>query len=179
MRFWGFSCFSLSAAALFLVMAVSSPPPAAGAGPDYMQPSRPAAVVSYGGVNEMIEKVGRDAMEEFSDFFGPAVVNVEPFVLVDRYPRATVSALGLALADRMVAGINDDSVSRVPPEGEPRPQWLMGMLQEMDGYLRIHIYGINMRGERRSFVAVVEMSEPLYRALHARVGRSGAESAAP
>jgi hypothetical protein len=161
--------------ALVLVAAAASPA-LAGPGPDYMQP-RPAgeAVVSYGGVNEMIDRIGQDAISRFRDFFGPAMVNVEPFVLVDRYPRPAVSALGLALADQMIARINDDSVSRLPPEDDPQPQWLMGMLQEMDGYLRIHIYGVNMRGERRSFVAVVEMSEPLYRALHARVGRETME----
>ena len=163
MRFFRF--FSVAVLLAFSSVCAAEP------GPDYMHPrSAEPAAASYGGVNEMIDRVSREAMTRFYDFFGPAVVNVEPFVLVDRYPRATVSVLGLALADQMIARINDDSVSRIPPEGEPRPQWLLGMLQELDGVLRIHIYGVNMRGERRSFVATVEMSEPLYRALHARVG---------
>ncbi len=148
----------------------------AGAGetvaPDYMQRHQKtrAVVESYAGVNDLIDRISNEAMAGFYDFFGPVMVNVEPFVLVDRYPRATVSQLGLALADQMIARINNDSISRAKMSGKPQPQWLFGMLQEIDGHLRVHIYGVNMRGERRSSVVTVEMSEPVYRSLYARVG---------
>jgi hypothetical protein len=48
-------------------------------------------------------------------------------------------------------------------------QRISGILQEVDGYLRIHIIAANTRGERRSYVVNVEMSEPIYRALHSYV----------
>jgi len=153
---------------LFSVTAVC----AQGPGPDYMQvrPGSQPVVESYSGVSDLVDRVSREAMSRFYDFFGPVMVNVEPFVLIDRYPRTTVSQLGLILADQMVAHINNDSVSRPKIEGEAQPQWLFGLLQEIDGHLRVHIYGVNMRGERRSCVVTVEMSEPVYRALYARVG---------
>jgi len=163
---WGF-CFALLFCLFPNITAAAEV-----AAPDYMKrpTAEPIVVSSYSGVLDLTDRISREAMAGFYDFFGPVTVNVEPFVVVDRYPRATVSQLGLTLADQMVARINNDSVSRPRPTGEGQEQWLFGLLQEIDGHLRVHIYGINMRGERRSAVVTVEMSEPVYRSLHARVG---------
>ena len=76
--------------------------------------------------------------------------------------------------DRIVtaATINNNSVAQYVPKGDGKyDQKVQGVLQEMDGLLRIHISGVNSRGERRSYVVNVEMSEPIYRAMHSYVGQ--------
>lgn len=128
---------------------------------------------SYSSLPELVSLICEDAINQFYDFYGSNDILVEPFTLISESKTGKVSMLGLSLADQMTARINNDSVTRFtiePDQENQHQQWLRGMLQELDGYLRIHISGANANGERRSYVVNVEMSEPIYRALHTDVG---------
>ena len=121
---------------------------------------------NYSGLAKLITMVCDDALERFQGFYGSTVVRVEPFTTIGFYEKNKQSELGMTLADQMTAVINNDTrVNRNLPSGIT-PQKLNGVLQEVDGYLRIHISGVNTSGARTSFVISVEMSEPIYRALH-------------
>ncbi|MEW6594542.1 MAG: hypothetical protein AB1413_06705 [Thermodesulfobacteriota bacterium] len=123
---------------------------------------------NYASLSHLVTIVCDDAMERFYNFFGASPVAVEPFQVVGEFsvaPRVTL--LGATLADQMSAGINNEAVAQPGPAGSE--QRLRGLLQEVDGYLRIHMSGRNSRGEWRSYVVTVEMSEPIYRALHSYV----------
>ena len=123
---------------------------------------------NYSTLTALVNNICNDAIVNFSDFFTPASVTVHPFVTLDS-PQAT-SVLGVILADQMLAMINNETSGRFASQHSPsESQELTGLIQEMDGYLRIHISGKNEHGEKRSHVVAVEMSEPLYRALHANV----------
>jgi len=141
-------------------------------GGEFTIEERPVEVVSYknySGLSELVSMICDDAIERFHGFYGPTVVNVSPFATNNGTGSAKVSKLGVTLADQMIAMINNDTLamtdtSRQYPESYE--QNLFGILQEMDGYLRIHINGRNIDGKRVSYVATIEMSEPIYRALH-------------
>lgn len=136
--------------------------------PVVTKPEAPGS--NYASLSHLVTMVCDDAMERFYDFFGASPVAVEPFQVVGEFlvaPR--VSLLGATLADQMSAGINNEAVAQPTPAGATTEQRLRGLLQEMDGYLRIHMSGQNSRGEWRSYVVTVEMSEPIYRALHSYV----------
>lgn len=149
------------APAAFTMEGVSGEPAAA--------PPEPTAS-NYASLSHVVTIVCDDAMEKFYNFFGAAPVAVEPFVVVGEFPAAKrVSMLGATLADQMSAGINNEAVAQPAPASASTEQRLRGLLQEMDGYLRIHMSGQNNRGEWRSYVVTVEMSEPIYRALHSYV----------
>ncbi|WP_218915004.1 hypothetical protein [Desulfurivibrio alkaliphilus] len=131
----------------------------------------PDSPEGYGSLSELVVLIGEDAAGQFADFFAAGPVRVTPFkVIGEGLPRRT-TLLGATLADQMTAVIN--SVPEAEAERELRPardeQLLRGVLQELDGYLRIHISGRNNRGQWRSYVANVEMSEAVYRALHTYV----------
>ena len=79
-----------------------------------------------------------------------------------------MTLLGVTLADQMIAMINNNPID--PKVRGQHNQTLSGVLQELDGLLRIHISGKNSRAVRRSFSVNVEMSEALYRALHTQLG---------
>ncbi|OGQ85966.1 MAG: hypothetical protein A2512_01400 [Deltaproteobacteria bacterium RIFOXYD12_FULL_56_24] len=122
----------------------------------------------YSSLTGMVTMVGRDAMEQLHGFFAPVPVTVEPFIVLDEFSRRQrVSLLGVTLAEQVAAVIGNESpvVWRPAAAGEGE-QRVSGVLQEVAGYLRIHIIAANSRGERRNYVLNVEMSEPVYRALH-------------
>jgi hypothetical protein len=110
-------------------------------------------------------------MEHLHGFFAAEPVTIEPFIVLSEFStRQRVSLLGATLAEQMAAVIGNESLAmwRSPSAGE-HEQRVSGILQEVNGYLRIHIIAANTRGDRRSYVVNVEMSEPIYRALHSYV----------
>jgi len=123
----------------------------------------------YDGLAELVTIICDDVIEKMRGFFGPTVVDVQPFVCFGQYQENKISSLGITLADQMIAMINND-VRGAKPElsdyANHYPQKLRGSLQEVDGYLHIHISAANVYGERFSYTTNVEMSEPIYRALH-------------
>lgn len=126
---------------------------------------------NYASLPSLIAMVGSDAMEHLNGFFAAEPVTIEPFIVLSEFStRQRVSLLGATLAEQMAAVISNESLavwrSAAPGEYE---QKVSGVLQEVDGYLRIHIIAANTRGDRRSYVVNVEMSEPIYRALHSYV----------
>lgn len=123
-------------------------------------------VRNYASLSNMVIMVCDDAMEQFYNFYGPQPVLVEPFRVLGEFSPRRVTLLGATLADQMAAVINNEAVAQQPPAKTVYDQRLRGVLQEIDGYLRIHMSGQNSRGEWRSYVVTVEMSEPIYRALH-------------
>lgn len=120
---------------------------------------------SYANLPELVALICDDASRQFDEFFGPSAIKVRPFNVISDYRIEKVTILGITLADQMAAMINCYSVSQVPAD-VTHEQIVGGMLEEMDGFLRVHIHGRNVYGERRAYVANVEMSEPIYRALH-------------
>lgn len=125
---------------------------------------------NYASLSHMVSMVCDEAMDRFYNFFGSSPVAVEPFQVVGEFSVARrVTLLGATLADQMSAGINNEAVAQPAPASATTEQRLRGLLQELDGYLRIHMSGQNNRGEWRSYVVTVEMSEPIYRALHSYV----------
>ena len=133
--------------------------------PNLGEPDR-ITVQNYANLPELITLVCDDAMESFWEFYGPTTVQVVPFRVIADYRVKKTTILGITLADQMAAMINSQAVPEYPVSVR-HPQKLEGVIEEMDGFLRIHINGRNVRGERRSYSVNVEMSEPIYRALHA------------
>ena len=121
---------------------------------------------NYSGLADLINMICDDALERFQAFYGSTVVKVEPFTTIGFYEKNKQSELGMTLADQMTAVINNDTLVNHGGALGLTTQKLNGVLQEVDGYLRIHISGVNAAGERTSYVVSVEMSEPIYRALH-------------
>lgn len=120
---------------------------------------------SYANLSELVAMICDDASRQFDEFFGPSVIKVRPFNVISDYRIKKMTILGITLADQMAAMINCYSVSQIPAE-DSYEQIVGGMLEEIDGFLRVHIHGRNVYGERRAYVANVEMSESIYRALH-------------
>lgn len=121
---------------------------------------------NYSGLADLITMICDDALERFQDFYGPSLVTVEPFTTIGLYQGGKRSELGVTLADQMSAIINNDTLTGNGQARGRNAQRLKGVLQEVDGFLRIHLSGINAAGARTSYVVSVEMSEPIYRALH-------------
>jgi hypothetical protein len=121
----------------------------------------------YATLPALLAQVGSEAMAQFQDFFDLAPLVVEPFVhLRQDAGRPRISLLGAMLAEQMAVVLGNEALVQWPlPQGE-LGQYLSGSLLETDGYLRVQISGSNTRGELRSHVVNVEMSEPIYRALH-------------
>ena len=133
------------------------------------QPIEIVSYQSYSGLSELVSMICDDAIERFQGFYGPTVVNVTPFATNGSVQKVKVSKLGVTLADQMIAMINNDTLvmaNAARQNTESYEQNLFGVLEEIDGYLRVHINGRNVEGKRVSYVANVEMSEPIYRALH-------------
>lgn len=141
-------------------------------GGEFAAEEQPIEIVShqsYSGLSELVSMICDDAIERFQGFYGPTVVDVSPFETPGKTSQAKVTKLGVTLADQMIAMINNDTLVMIDdskPQTGNYGQKLSGVLQEIDGYLRIHISGRNANGKRVSYVANVEMSEPIYRALH-------------
>ncbi|MGV1100507.1 hypothetical protein ACUUL3_14020 [Thiovibrio sp. JS02] len=139
------------------------------------QPAEEAAesisLRNYSSLTSLVAMIGHDAMAQLQDFFDVSPVTIEPFVVLDEFTRKQrISMLGATLADQMAAEVSNGSLAvwRPATKGE-HEQRVSGLLQEVDGYLRVHITAVNTRGERRAYVVSVEMSEPIYRALHSYV----------
>ena len=127
---------------------------------------------NYSGLAGLVTMVCSDGSKRFDGFFNSARVQVDPFVVLGEFKQRQVTLLGATMADQMTAMINNQAMIRDVQEADGKyVQKMFGVLQELDGFLRIHICGVNSSGERRSFVVNVEMSEPVYRALHTYVGR--------
>lgn len=126
---------------------------------------------SYASLASLVAMVGSDAMAQLHGFFAAEPVTIEPFIVLDEFAvRRRISLLGATLAEQMAAVISNESLAVGRPAAvDAHEQRISGVLQEMGGYLRIHIIAANTRGEQRSHVVNVEMSEPIYRALHSYV----------
>lgn len=125
---------------------------------------------NYTGLSELITMICDDAISTLQGFFGPTVVEVQPFITFGQFQENKISSLGISLADQMMAMVNNDTAANAEntPAGETKEhqQKLRGTIQEIDGFLRIHISAVNVYGERLSHTTTVEMSEPIYRAMH-------------
>ncbi len=125
---------------------------------------------SYAGLAELITLICDDAIYKLQGFYGPSVIEIQPFITFGQFQENKISSLGISLADQMMAMVNNDTVVNAEntPAGPAKEhqQKLRGALQEVDGFLRIHISAANVHGERMSYTTTVEMSEPIYRALH-------------
>lgn len=137
---------------------------------DVPAPRESGPVQGYASVPGVVSIFSRDAIGQFKYFFAAAPVVVEPFLVIGEFSSAKkMTTLGMTLADQMAAVINNEALAPMEGAGGGTPQRIWGFLQEADGYLRVHVTGENSRGERRSYVVNVQMSEPIYRALHTYV----------
>ncbi len=144
-------------------------------------PQAPKTFRNYAGLSELIGMICDDAVRQFQGFFEQSLVRVESFPFLWEFEHQRPSMLGITLADQMAAVLNGHTSmgawsqrdQYATPDTSAAPvQWVQGTLQEMDGYLRLHISGSNASGERRSYVVNAEMSESIYRALHTSPVRS-------
>jgi hypothetical protein len=121
---------------------------------------------NYSGLSDLITTVCDEALGRFQDFYEPSVIIVEPFTTIGFYEKNKQSELGVTLADQITAVMNNGTLKTKGRASGETTQKMNGVLQEVDGYLRIHLNGINADGEKASYVISVEMSAPIYRALH-------------
>lgn len=137
---------------------------------DVPAPLESGPAQGYASVPGVVSLFSRDAIGQFKYFFAAAPVVVEPFIVIDEFSSSKkMTTLGITLADQMAAVINNEAVAPGKGAGGGAPQRIWGFLQEAGGYLRVHVTGENSRGEHRSYVVNVQMSEPIYRALHTYV----------
>jgi len=134
----------------------------------------PAGMVTlrnYASLPDLVAMIGSGAIEQMQDFFDAAPVTIEPFIVLGEFSKKQkISMLGATLSDQMAAVVGNETLAVWRPAGiGGYEQKVSGLMQEIDGYLRVHITAVNTRGERRSHVVNVEMSEPVYRALHSYV----------
>lgn len=128
---------------------------------------------NYSSLPGLIAMLGQETMAQLQDFFLAEPVFVEPFIVLNEFStRAKISLFGATLAEHLAAVVGNESLSVWrPAERATHQQSLSGVLQEIDGYLRVHALAVNARGESRSCVVNVQMTEPIYRALHRYVSR--------
>ena len=120
------------------------------------QPIEIVSHQSYSGLSELVSMICDDAIDRFQGFYGSTVVNVSPFASSSSIKNAKVSRLGVTLADQMIAMVNNDTLvmgNSAGQDGKTYEQNLSGVLQEIDGYLRVHMSGRNVVGKRFSYVA--------------------------
>ncbi|MFO7761653.1 MAG: hypothetical protein R6V20_08600 [Desulfobia sp.] len=134
----------------------------------------------YTNLDQLISAICRDALIEFQDFYLADQVTVKPFQLISGYDVPKTTLLGVTLADQMAADLSGNSTlswfhrmtagfNGIIRPGERYEPKIEGLIEELDGYLRVHITACNSFGEKRDFVVSAEMSEPLYQAFHTRV----------
>ena len=124
----------------------------------------------YASLPGVVSIFSRDAIGQFKYFFAATPVVVEPFIVINEFSSSKkMTTLGITLADQMAAVINNEALAPKKGAEGKTPQRIWGFLQEAGGYLRVHVTGENSLGERRSYVVNVQMSEPIYRALHTYV----------
>jgi len=158
---------------LFLLAALLAPPLWAmdEAGPEMITEDEYPKQISYqrySNLAELVTMICDDASGVFQGFYGPQEVEVSPFAVVGDYQVHKMTMLGITLADQMAAMINREPAANYAA-GNNFPQKMEGVIEEVDGYLRVRISGRNFVGEGRSHVVSVEMSEPIYRFLHSYV----------
>lgn len=165
-------CLVLLLAASPLLLAPLSTISAEELGAEFVSEVPPPEIVSYqsySSLSELVTMICDDAIERFQGFYGPTAVHVKPFATVGEFQRGKQSKLGITIADQMIAMVNNDTIMLTEEDlekpGRSYAQRLDGVLEEVDGYLRIHISGVNVYGERISYVANVEMSESIYRSM--------------
>lgn len=124
------------------------------------------SVQNYSGLADLVSMICENALDRFQGFYGPSVVMVKPFALLGDTEPGRSTELGVTLADQMTAMINNETKDRLVSVSGSTPQTMQGVLQEVGGYLRVHMSGVNAAGQRTSYVVIVEMSESIYRALH-------------
>lgn len=135
-----------------------------------LEPASSTPPQSYASVPGFVSMFSRDAIGQFKYFFASSPVAVEPFIVIGEFSSSKkMTTLGITLADQMAAVINNEAEASMAKAKGDSPQRIWGILQEADGYLRVHVTGVNACGERRSYVVNVQMSEPIYRALHSYV----------
>lgn len=122
---------------------------------------------NYNSLNELITLICDDAARDFRGFYAPTAVQVHPFLYVDDTGVKSKTALGMTLADQMAAMTNNNLYNSRMKGGFV--QEMRGVLQEVDGHLRVHISGVNGKAQRHSYSVNVEMTEAIYRALHSRI----------
>lgn len=157
-------------AALLSIAAVSIPASAQEANESQPLPQSTIAYQNYDGLAELVTIICDDVMTKMHGFFGPTVVQVEPFIVFGQFQEYKIPSLGVTLADQMIAMVNNDSLGTVTDNlsayAFDYKQRVRGSLQEVDGYLRVHVSASNVYGQRISYTTSVEMSAPIYRALH-------------
>jgi hypothetical protein len=121
---------------------------------------------NYANLPDLLTVLGDAVDLKLQNFYSNGPIKVQPFTTMGEAPGRRISALGATLADQVAAVLNHNPRGGMTYGWRKSPQQLRGVLQEVDGYLRIHITAINDRGQRTSYVTNVEMSEPVYRALH-------------
>jgi len=169
--------FPFFAPLVFLISAVTLFHPEGQAAPQ--QPNSPPAVTPaaiYQDVTGLVARASSEAGRVLQGFFSSGPVVVEPFVFVTSFSRHPDTALSLIWASQLAAAVPNSVPSWTTPSPlsgtsseKGRLQTLGGSLQEVDGFLRIHIIAQNARQERQSQVINIEMSEPLYRSLHSTI----------
>ncbi|NOX26170.1 MAG: hypothetical protein GXP59_08695 [Deltaproteobacteria bacterium] len=122
--------------------------------------------LNYANLPDLLTVMCDEVNLKFKGFYDASLVRVYPFRTLGEFQKNKISELGITMADQMVAVINNNSPKHKTCGWHNTPQQLHGVLQEIDGYLRIRMTAINDRGQRASYVTNVEMSEPIYRALH-------------
>lgn len=162
---WIFSLLALAMTTLLAVPNVQAQEQSGGILMPYPSPPERISAHSYSSLTELLTLVCDDAMETFWKFYGPTTVAVRPFKVIANYTVKKTTILGITLADQMTAMINTQAVADYAVAVK-YPQVLEGVIEEIDGFLRVHMNGRNVRGERRSYAVTVEMSDPIYRALH-------------
>ncbi len=160
---WTFVCLAL----LFSCI-TTSPQAGAATGPAPKAAAREQAPLfsarQYTEPASLVAAIARDAQRLFDRFFSPQGVAVRPFVFVDQDGNKHLTTLGLTLADAMSAAVDNTHLD--PGHAGDTPQELRGVLQEIGDTVRVHIKGVNGEGRRRSYVAIIELSPPIYRLLH-------------
>ena len=150
-------------------------------GSQYKTPPNRNIITNYSSLSELIVMICNEAALGLRGLYEAAPVQVEAFPFLWEFNQQRPSVLGIALADQMAAMLNyhtrgweshpvgsfssQDQYDETDIDTAPT-QWLQGTIQEIDGFLRIHISARNGKGTRRSYVINAEMSEPIYRALH-------------
>lgn len=120
---------------------------------------------NYYGLPNLIAMICNEAGAHFKDFYGASVVRVEPFSTLGMARKNRQSEFSALLSDEMTATLHNNLFVNRSVKGDS-PQRLRGSLQEIDGYLRIHLTGVNEAQDSFSYIVNVEMSAPVYRALH-------------
>jgi hypothetical protein len=132
----------------------------------------PTAPLRYSSFFPLVGEICTEAASAFNGFFDSSPVQVRPFVHIGGAANDDSSLLGVVLADQMAAMLNGHANAHYGTAAggnDDRQQLLEGVLQEMNGYLRIHMHATNQHGVRRSHVVLVEISAAVYRALHSYI----------